>query len=550
VNCRRYECRPGRAQVVAKCPSPTPSFQKSGQPVHGQERNALHAPYSTVTSRAGRRPLSPNYFTPHLPRKQQWNHTSSSAPMEEAPPMEIIDIQPPAEAPAVAPAVASHKVPHLSKEELLGFVDYYDDISVEERLEFLKDPYMRKYAPPEDTSLNISDRPYELLAPTPEEVERGSQDDMETVAKLRAAVYSRLLRPHNVDLEPWGYDVEAEAALHLWREMEHDVGVKGNEVTFNILFDVASKAGKFALAEMIYQEMNTRGFQFNRFHHVSLIHFFGLKMDGGGVRAAYRQMVNASEIIDSTVLNCVMAGLLRCGEEDSALQLYNKMKATDRRSKIIPERNYTLQKKMTKVFLMFARVGRKHPELQRGFQSTSLTTPDLYTYRILVNHFGVKLGDMSKVAQFLDEMKFFRVPLHGSVFLALFKGFNRYGNTEGSDWSTQRLESVWHAFLDAHDDGADGLYISTWMAMWILRSFAECTEVPGSRPGRIRGAQLPMGAGSAESKFYQKRLVFIYRAQFDGPQDDDIINNGIGFWAPGAAWAWAHIDGGESVHYI
>ncbi|KAK8025990.1 hypothetical protein PG990_003813 [Apiospora arundinis] len=469
--------------------------------------------------------------------------------MEEAPPMEIIDIQPLAEAPAVAPAVASHKVPHLSKEELLGFMDYYDDISVEERLDFLKDPYMRKYAPPEDTSLNISDRPYELLAPTPEEVERGSQEDMETVAKLRAAVYSRLLRPHNVDLEviydiylqlpghripylsarlrhalfaalgiverkspkamlryfnvvadtkasgftlsrtEWNTamsfasryvgtssDVEAEAALHLWREMEHDVGVKGNEVTFNILFDVASKAGKFALAEMIYQEMNTRGFQFNRFHHVSLIHFFGLKMDGGGVRAAYRQMVNASEIIDSTVLNCVMAGLLRCGEEDSALQLYNKMKATDRRSKIIPERNYTLQKKMTKVFLMFARVGRKHPELQRGFQSTSLTTPDLYTYRILVNHFGVKLGDMSKVAQFLDEMKFFRVPLHGSVFLALFKGFNRYGNTEGSDWSTQRLESVWHAFLDAHDDGADGLYISTWMAMWILRSFAECTR--------------------------------------------------------------------------
>ncbi|KAK8086663.1 hypothetical protein PG994_001637 [Apiospora phragmitis] len=391
---------------------------------------------------------------------KKWNHTCSSAALEE------VEIQAPAKAPSAVPFPA-HPDPHISKEELLGFLDYYDDISVEERLEFLKDPYMRKYAPPQDTTLNVSERPHELVAPAPEEVERGSQEDLEVVAKLRAAVYSKLLRPHSVDLETiydiymllpghripylsarlrhslfaalgtterkspkamlryfavvadtkasgfalsraeWNTalsfasryvgtstDVEAEAALHLWREMEQDIGVKGNEATFNILFDVASKAGKFALAEMIYQEMNSRGFHFNRFHHVSLIHFFGLKMDAGGVRAAYREMVNSSEIIDTTVLNCVLVGLLRSGEEASAEQLYDNMKATDRRSKIIPERDYTLQKKMTKVFLMFARLARRHPGMQPGFQSTSLTTPDLYTYRILVNHFGVRLGDV------------------------------------------------------------------------------------------------------------------------------------------------------------
>ncbi|KAK8038866.1 hypothetical protein PG993_007277 [Apiospora rasikravindrae] len=521
-------------------PSPRLSFQQSSKPIQSQERKLFSSLHYTVTNRAGRRPLNPTYFTSHIPLKQKWNHTCSSAPLE-------VDVQAPAETPSIAPFPA-HTDPHMSKEELLGFLDYYDDVSVEERLEFLKDPYMRKYAPPEDTSLNVSDRIHELVAPAPEEVERGSQEDMEVIAKLRAAVYSRLLRPHSVDLETiydlylllpghripymsarlrhslfaalgiterkspkamlryfavvadtkasgfalsrteWNTamsfasryvgtstDVEAEAALHLWREMEQDVGVRGNEATFNILFDVAAKAGKFALAEMIYQEMNTRGFHFNRFHHVSLIHFFGLKMDAGGVRAAYREMVNSSEIIDTTVLNCVLVGLLRSGEEASAERLYNKMKATDRRSKIIPERNYTSQKKMTKVLLMFARLARKHPELQRGFQSTSPTTPDLYTYRILVNHFGVRLGDLSRVAQFLDEMKFFRVPLHGSVFLALFKSFAQHGS-DGSDWSVQRLDSVWNAFLDAHDAGTDGLYISTWMAMWILRSFAHCTR--------------------------------------------------------------------------
>lgn len=525
--------------------NPRLSLQKSGKPIQSQGRKLSSAPYSTVTSRGGRRPLNPNYFTSHLPRKQKWNHTSSAAPLEED---EEVDRQAPANAPSVVPFTA-HPNPHASRDELLGFLDYYDDISVEERLEFLKDPYMRKYAPPpEDTSFNVSDRLHELAAPTPEEVERGGQEDLKIVAKLRAAVYSRLLRPHSMELETiydlymllpgnripylparlrhslfaalgiterknpkamlryfnvvadtkacgfalstaeWNTamsfasryvgtstDVEAEAALHLWREMENDLGVKGNEATFNILFDVASKAGKFALAEMIYQEMNTRGFHFNRFHHVSLIHFFGLKQDAGGVRAAYREMVDANETIDSTVLNCVMTGLLKSGEEASAERLYNKMKATDKRSKIIPERNYTLQKKITKVFLMFARLARKHPDLQPGFQSTSITTPDLYTYRILVGHFGIRLGDMPRVAQFLDEMKFFRVPLHGSVFLVLFKSFAQHGG-DGSEWSTQRLDGVWNAFLDAHDAGTDGLYISTWMCMWILRAFAHCTK--------------------------------------------------------------------------
>jgi pentatricopeptide repeat protein len=267
-------------------------------------------------------------------------------------------------------------------------------------------------------------------------------------------------------------EVEAEAALHMWREMEHDAGIKGSEVTFNILFDAASKAGKFALAEMIYQEMKTRGIHFNRYHHVSLIHFFGLKMNASGVTAAYKQMVESGEIIDSLVLNCVMVGLLRSGDEAAAERIYENMKISDARSKLIPERNYAFDKMVTKTMMMFARLGRAHPDMRPGLQDAGVTSPNLETYRILLNHFGVRLGKMSKVAQYLDEMKFFRVPLHGAIFLAIFKGFSVHGRAHGSDWSLQRLTSVWVAFLDALDGGAEGLHISTWMAMWILMAFA------------------------------------------------------------------------------
>ncbi|KAI0467886.1 hypothetical protein F4859DRAFT_228146 [Xylaria cf. heliscus] len=268
-------------------------------------------------------------------------------------------------------------------------------------------------------------------------------------------------------------DVEAEAALQLWRSMEKEANVKGNEVTFNILFDCASKAGEFNLAEMIYQEMLNRKYTFNRYHHVSLIHFFGLKQDSSGVRAAYREMVEAGEMIDTVVCNGLIASFIRCGEEQSAEWVYKKMKASNKNIPVIPHRDYTMAKAITKALQMFARVGYKHPSMRSIFQKSVLLSPDLHTYRILVSHYGIQLGDLSKVAQFLEEMKACMVPLHGVIFLALFKSFAAHGGPR-SDWNTERLNSVWEAFLDAMDTGAEGLYISTWIAMAALEAHSRC----------------------------------------------------------------------------
>lgn len=265
--------------------------------------------------------------------------------------------------------------------------------------------------------------------------------------------------------------VEVEAALKIWREMEREGGIRANEVTFNILFDAASKAGKFRLAEMIYREMMNRGFTYNRYHYVSLIHFFGLKMDSSGVRAAYREMVEAGQIVDTITLNCLIAGFIRCGEEQSAEYVYEKMKAYNKDLPVLPHRDYTMAKAITKVLAMFARIGKEHPGMRPSFQKSALLSPDLGTYRILINHYGLRLGNLSKVAQFLDEMKAFRVPLDGAIFLALFQSFSMHGGS-GSDWSIQRLDNVWNAFLDAVDGEVDGLYISTWLAMAVIEAYA------------------------------------------------------------------------------
>ncbi|KAF3070368.1 putative pentatricopeptide repeat protein [Daldinia childiae] len=468
----------------------------------------------------GHRPSSPGYFSSNFHCSRKWNHASSGTDDTPSPSRGV-----------------------TSRPELLEIVDQYDDTSINEHLEFLRDPYLRRYAPADGPYLTVSDRREDVNLQSIDARQRLDPEESEAVRKLREIVLLKLRRPATIDLDEvydrylslpgprashitarlrhqllavlgmterknsksmlryfsvvtdvknsgfpltrleWNTamsfasryvgrstEVEVEAALHLWREMEQVAGIRASDVTFNILFDVASKAGKFNLAEMIYQEMMTRGFQFNRYHHVSLIHYFGLKQDTSGMRAAYREMVESGEVIDSIVLNSVISGFLTAGEEDSAEKVYEKMKLSARGTRVLPDRNYSMQKNITKVLMMFARVAKKHPEMRPNFQQTALISPDLQTYRLLINHYGPRLGNLSKVAQFLDEMKLFEVQLHGAIFLALFKAFGRHGST-GSDWSAERLVSVWNAFLDALDSGTEGFYISTW-AMAVLRAFS------------------------------------------------------------------------------
>lgn len=274
-----------------------------------------------------------------------------------------------------------------------------------------------------------------------------------------------------------GYSTKTEAAatLELWKEMEQEAGIRGNAVTFNILFDVASKAGNFVLSEMLYNEMAKRGLRFNRYHHVSLIHFFGLRMDSDGIRAAYREMVEDGEMIDTTVLNCVIAGFFRCGEEYAAESVYQRMKAAHERAPAMPFRNQMNDRVITKVLMVFAKISRKDSHLRRQLQKLSPIVPDIQTYRILINHYAVKMSALDKVAHYLNDLNWFHIPLHGSIFLALFKGFALHGGPRGLAWSPERLENVWKAFTQALDENAYGLYVDVWMAKWILRAFRTCS---------------------------------------------------------------------------
>lgn len=272
-------------------------------------------------------------------------------------------------------------------------------------------------------------------------------------------------------------EIEVEAALHMWREMEHVAQVQGTGATFNVLFDVACKAGKFALAEMVYKEMEARGLEFNRYHHVSLIYYYGLKRNGDGARQAYRELVEAGEMVDTVVLNAMISAFINAMEPDAAENTYQRMKNKCLEEQNIepPSRNYKARKLVTKTLMSLARKAKLNPEKRAEYYNRVSIVPDAQTFRILINYYAIQAGDLTKTAELLNNMKLFQLPVQGSLFLALFKGFMIHGGVLHTGWTEEHLNRVFEGLIKAIDDGVKDLYISKWMVVWILKAYAKCS---------------------------------------------------------------------------
>ncbi|KAM3527184.1 hypothetical protein MY4038_006478 [Beauveria bassiana] len=267
---------------------------------------------------------------------------------------------------------------------------------------------------------------------------------------------------------------QLESAMRLWSEMEREGNQPANEVTFNILFDAAAKAGSFALADTLYKEMENRGIKFNHFHHVTLIYYFGLQRDSDGVRAAYKEMVEAGQLVDTIALNCVISGLLRCGEEGAAEDTYQRMRAGGTSVPQRPEKDYMVSKVITKALMMLSKVAKEHPSLKANLQRGVCISPDLRTFKLFIEHYAVRVGDLGKVVYFLDDMKAQGVVLHPTIFMGIFRGFFLNGGHPGSEWSEQRLDSVVHAFYQAQDEMGEHFRIDKWAVIWLLKAVKRC----------------------------------------------------------------------------
>jgi pentatricopeptide repeat protein len=273
-----------------------------------------------------------------------------------------------------------------------------------------------------------------------------------------------------------GTDNEVKDAVELWLKMEES-GVKANNVTFNILFYVAVKAGRFALADTIYNELVSRNMELDRYFRASMIYYAGTKGDGDAVRKAFNDMVNAGEIIDTTVMNCVVLSFIRAGEPEAADHVFRKMKALHE-SKFgsnYPE-DWRARRKMGKLLNETGqrlRAERKDHEnsffgahyssddKREQIQEATPIAPDARTYRLLLRYNTRVSGDLDRVRELLEENKERGFRIHGSVYLNIFSAFIIHGGYVHSAWKPSILESYWRDFLEASSAPNAGQWLSS-----------------------------------------------------------------------------------------
>lgn len=271
---------------------------------------------------------------------------------------------------------------------------------------------------------------------------------------------------------------EVEAALRMWREMENSAGIRGDNVTFHILFDVACRAGRFTLAEMIFKEMGSRGLEYTRYHHVTKIMFHGLRQDGDGVRTTYRELIQAGEIVDTVVLNAMISALIKAGEPTSAENLYQRMKMAHlaRTDATLPPKDFASRRLVNQALMHATRLTKQDKKKREELQNKSIIAPDSITYLILIEYFSVQAGNLGKTIVFLEEMKWFALPVRGVIFVKLFKSFYIHGGIRYTSWTAGRLELVYTSFLNLLQSNEKEIFLSWWIVLWMLKAFVKCTD--------------------------------------------------------------------------
>jgi pentatricopeptide repeat protein len=272
---------------------------------------------------------------------------------------------------------------------------------------------------------------------------------------------------------------EVQSAMQIWREMEKEAGIQGDFYTFNILFDTATKAGKFSLAATFFKEMQARKIPFSRHFKTSLIHFHGLRKDGDGIRKAYRDLVESDHVVDTIVLNTVIASLIQASEASVAEQVFLRMKRLqqDRKGARKPFQHWRERRKLGKEMsdAHFSKI--LEPKGLKRLHEIAPLGPDITTYRLILGHHTKESGNIDRVIELLDEMSGYGFQADGAIFYYLFRGFSEFGGVPYSTWTSRRLDLIWDAFKRALDGGLETVRLEPGIASTILSAVSKCADM-------------------------------------------------------------------------
>lgn len=273
--------------------------------------------------------------------------------------------------------------------------------------------------------------------------------------------------------------VQVQAALQQWRDMEKRAGVKGGVVTMQVLFDIAVKSGHYELAETFLKEMRARHLRFHRHFRVSLIYYYGVMRDGEAVRRAYHDLVTAGDIVDTVVMNAVIAALFRAGEPAAAEHVFERMKrlnASKENPRHVPR--YWRERRSLGLQLTYEvrNVPTEDEEKRKSLQEQAPIAPDPRTYGLLLRYHAATAGNVDRVLELLREMELNQIPIEGTIFVVILYGFNSYGGVRYSSWTRDKLEDVWQSYIHSVREGVPNTWFSSMSVIVALKAFKKCTD--------------------------------------------------------------------------
>lgn len=301
---------------------------------------------------------------------------------------------------------------------------------------------------------------------------------------------------------------EVRYAIETWMRMEQ-AGHPANHVTFNILFNIAVRAGRFALADTIHNELKARGMQLDRYFRSSYIYYAGMRRDGDAVRQAFRDLVNAGEIVDTTTMNIVIISLLRAGEAPAAENVFYRMKRLhEKKFGTAALRHWRERKELAQLLNKTGEELRQEKEdhtasffgahfadtdRREEVQKASPIAPNAQTYSLLIRYHAYTSGDIDAVHILLSEMHAQEWHVHGSIYLHLLRGFYTHGGYASSAWTYKQLEELWKEItnsmtssMSAEASNAESkekaeqsemqrpLYFTVTLALAALHAFYRC----------------------------------------------------------------------------
>jgi len=262
-------------------------------------------------------------------------------------------------------------------------------------------------------------------------------------------------------------DMEMRSALKVWSESEAQTRVPADITTFNILLDGAIRSRQPQMAASILREIRRRNLKYDRYTWVTLMMYYAHLRDAQQIRQVYQRLVEAGQVVDTVVLNALMTALLRVGEEDGAVQVYEFVKragAAAEKPRAPTSMSGFLSWRADRAF---SRRLKQKTGVKEGIQTCG---PDLVTFNLFVYHY-CRGGMWERVQRITDDMHTLKHPPGIGIYLSLLKGFASYGK-KGSvmnEWNGTRLKQILGTVMD------ERARETPWdrpTAVWILRAVA------------------------------------------------------------------------------